>query len=63
MVVTTKNVAGDTKDNCVDIDSDDELPAFSKRQTVDALTLPGDWEPMDINGVSGRPGLRRRPGL
>ena len=35
--------------------SDDELPAFNKCQMVDALTLPKDWEPMDINGVGRHP--------
>ena len=48
-------------DSDSDSDSGEDLPVvnFNLTQTVDALTLPADWEPMDINGVgtqlSGKP--------
>ena len=61
VVITTKQVAGSTEDKRIDIDSDDELPSYITHQTVDSLTLPREWEPMDINGVRIQPGLRSQP--
>jgi len=49
----TKQMLRDLSTHVNDSDSDsgEDLPVVNLSQTVDALTLPGDWEPMDINGV------------
>ena len=57
----TKQMLRDLSTHVNDSDSDsgEDLPVVNLSQTVDALTLPRDWEPMDINAVgtqlSGKP--------